>query len=75
LNGSSSAVNGSSSSSTATTNDLSQSLTDKLNLNHTESANNEINRFKSFDVKAMQKEAVLSYVKVSGSLAKRQKPF
>ena len=55
-NGSSSAING--------TNELSQNLSEKLNLNQSEVANNDINRFKSFDVKAMQKEAVLSYVKV-----------
>ena len=60
MNGSSSGLNGSSA-----THELSQNLSDKLNLNQTEAANNEINRFKSFDVKTLQKEAVLSYVKVT----------
>jgi hypothetical protein len=62
LNGSAPAINGSAINGSG---DLSQNLSDKLSLNSEEAARNAINnRFKSFDMKAMQKEAVLSYVKV-----------
>jgi hypothetical protein len=69
INGSNPSVNGSTPSShSSSTNELSQNLSEKLQLNNPDATNNEINRFKSFDVKAMQKEAVLSYVKVINNL-------
>jgi hypothetical protein len=71
LNSSAPAINGSSSqlsttSTNSTSTELSTTLSEKLHINTADvSSNNEVNsRFKSFDMKAMQKEAVLSYVKV-----------
>ena len=68
LNGSAPAINGSSSqlSTSSQNSDLSTTMSEKLHINTADvSTNNEVNsRFKSFDMKAMQKEAVLSYVKV-----------
>ena len=72
LNGSAPANNGSSSSVLSSTSELSQTLSEKLQINNAttttsemNAVNNDVNnRYKSYDMKAMQKEAVLSYVKV-----------
>ncbi len=64
LNGSAPLINGSQDQLTA--HELSMATNEKLHLNNSEvNGNNEVNiRHKAFDMKAMQKEAVLSYVKV-----------
>jgi len=60
LNGSAPTING------PNDHDLSQTTNEKLHFNNSEvNGNNEMNiRHKTYDMKAMQKEAVLSYVKV-----------